>query len=111
MSLTARPALRIPPAGDPTRLAGRVAAHLAGFGDRVALVGNGAGAGLSHAALADRVRDVAGRLGTARRLVMVELRRQRLREPSVGRDDDRLRRAPLLEQRVKLPAVHRLRED
>ena len=74
MSLTARPALRtpVPPAGDPTRLAGRVAAHLAGFGDRVALVGNGAGAGLSHAALADRVRDVAGRLGTARRLVMVE---------------------------------------
>ena len=75
LSLTSRPALRTPvrPADErETRLAGRVTAHLARFGDRVALVGNGAGPGLTYSGLADRVRDAARRLGTARRLVMVE---------------------------------------
>ncbi|MBD8868361.1 AMP-binding protein [Nocardioides sp. MJB4] len=46
---------------------------LAGFGARPALVGNGApDGGLSYADLADRVADVADRLGTRRRLVHVE---------------------------------------
>jgi acyl-CoA synthetase (AMP-forming)/AMP-acid ligase II len=45
---------------------------LAAFGDRAALVGAGAGDGLTYAALAARVSDVATRLGTARRLVLIE---------------------------------------
>ncbi len=50
-----------------------VVAHLASFGDRVALQGAGVPrGGLSYAALSGRVADVAARLGTARRLVLVE---------------------------------------
>lgn len=48
-------------------------AHLASHGDRVALVGGGApDGGLTYAGLAARVAAFAGRLGTTRRLVLVE---------------------------------------
>jgi acyl-CoA synthetase (AMP-forming)/AMP-acid ligase II len=46
--------------------------RLAAFGDRTALLGTGAQDGLTYAELASRVRDVAHRLGTARRLVLIE---------------------------------------
>jgi acyl-CoA synthetase (AMP-forming)/AMP-acid ligase II len=46
--------------------------RLAAFGDRTALVGAGAGDGLTYAELATRVSDIAARLGTSRRLVLVE---------------------------------------
>jgi acyl-CoA synthetase (AMP-forming)/AMP-acid ligase II len=46
--------------------------HLAAFADRTALVGNGTSGGLTYAALAARVGDIAARLGTARRLVLIE---------------------------------------
>jgi len=50
-----------------------LAARLAAYGDRVALLGAGApSAGLTYAALADRVAGFAARLGTTRRLVLVE---------------------------------------
>ena len=45
---------------------------LARHGEQVALTGNGAGAGLSYAALAARVDDFALALGPARRLVLLE---------------------------------------
>jgi acyl-CoA synthetase (AMP-forming)/AMP-acid ligase II len=48
-------------------------AHLAAYGDRVALLGDGApDRGLTYAELAGRVASFAGRLGTERRLVLVE---------------------------------------
>jgi len=48
-------------------------AHLAAYGDRVALVGNGTPeGGLTYADLAGRVAGLAARLGTSRRLVLVE---------------------------------------
>ena len=53
-------------------LAGALADHLAAYGDRTALLGNGAGPGLTYADLAGRVRGFAARLGTTRRLVLVE---------------------------------------
>ena len=53
-------------------LAGNLADHLAAYGDRTALLGNGAGPGLTYADLAGRVRGFAARLGTTRRLVLVE---------------------------------------
>jgi acyl-CoA synthetase (AMP-forming)/AMP-acid ligase II len=57
----------------PSLDASPLVAHLASFGDRVALRGAGAPVdGLSYADLAARVAGVAGRLGVARRLVMVE---------------------------------------
>ena len=63
-------ASRAAPAGTP--LAGTLADHLAAYGDRTALLGNGAGPGLTYADLAGRVRAFAARLGTTRRLVLVE---------------------------------------
>ncbi len=46
--------------------------RLAAFGDRTALLGTGASGGLTYADLAERVSDVAVRLGTSRRLVLIE---------------------------------------
>jgi acyl-CoA synthetase (AMP-forming)/AMP-acid ligase II len=46
--------------------------RLAAFGDRTALLGTGAGDGLTYAELAGRVSEVAARLGTTRRLVLIE---------------------------------------
>jgi acyl-CoA synthetase (AMP-forming)/AMP-acid ligase II len=57
------------PSVDPAPLSARFAA----YGDRVALLGAGAPAeGLTYAALVDRVAGFAARLGTTRRLVLVE---------------------------------------
>jgi acyl-CoA synthetase (AMP-forming)/AMP-acid ligase II len=51
---------------------GSLVGHLAAYGDRTALLGAGAGEGLTYADLAGRVAAFARRLGTARRLVLVE---------------------------------------
>ncbi|MET1058150.1 MAG: AMP-binding protein [Nocardioides sp.] len=55
-----------------TRPAGALGDHLAAYGDRTALLGYGAGPGLTYADLAERVRGFAARLGSTRRLVLVE---------------------------------------
>ncbi len=62
----------LPAATANTTLDGSVADHLAAYGDRTALLGHGAGPGLTYADLAARVRAFAARLGAPRRLVLVE---------------------------------------